>query len=158
MDPASLSHGYTMETTKQSKRKEREKRLNSLVSNAVEALAATLEQGHSEQLKNHLASIAKFHAYSWGNIALITSQLPTATQVAGFRAWRDLGRQVKKGEKGIMIRAPFTRKKDDRQVGGDAEIIRGFRPAYVFDVTQTEGEDLQRLQALSVTRQTTSNA
>jgi hypothetical protein len=32
----------------------------------------------------------------------------TATHVAGFHAWRPLGRFVRKGEKGIAILAPIT--------------------------------------------------
>jgi hypothetical protein len=32
---------------------------------------------------------------------LIASQRPTATRVAGIRSWNELGRRVKRGEKGI---------------------------------------------------------
>ena len=52
--------------------------LPGLTAKLLTALAATLEQGRSEQLKNHLAAIARFHSYSWGNVALIISQRPDA--------------------------------------------------------------------------------
>jgi hypothetical protein len=44
-------------------------------------------------------------------------QRPDATRVAGFWAWKNLGRVVKSGEKGIRILAPIVgvkRKKDKR--------------------------------------------
>jgi hypothetical protein len=43
------------------------------------------------------------HRYSLHNIVLIVSQRPDATRVAGFHTWKQLGRKVKKGAKGIMI-------------------------------------------------------
>jgi N-terminal domain of anti-restriction factor ArdC len=43
---------------------------------------------------------SRFHAYSFGNTLLILSQTEgRATRVAGFHAWRKLGRNVRKGEK-----------------------------------------------------------
>jgi hypothetical protein len=43
-----------------------------------------------------------------GNCILIATQRPDATQVAGFKAWQQLGRQVRKGEHGIRIMAPMV--------------------------------------------------
>jgi len=68
------------------------------------------------------------------------------THVAGFHTWRQLGRFVKKGEKGIVIIAPMMiRPKDEEKAEGDDERspprLR-FRGVFVFDVTQTEGQDL----------------
>jgi len=53
---------------------------------------------------------AKFHSYSLNNQLLILTQCPEATAVAGFRAWQALGRQVNKGEHGIRILRPITRR------------------------------------------------
>ena len=51
-----------------------------------------------------------------------------------------MGRQVKKGEKGIAVLAPiFTRKKNDDD---DDRAIRGFMAVHVWDISQTEGDDL----------------
>lgn len=76
-------------------------------------------------------------------------QRSDATRVAGFHTWHDLGRSVNKGEKGIMIFAPvLVRQKDDSPGRHEAakpdEVFRltGFRTAYVFDISQTEGKPL----------------
>ena len=49
----------------------------------------------------------RFHTYSFNNQILIAAQRPDATAVAGFEAWKALGRQVNKGERGIQILAPL---------------------------------------------------
>jgi antirestriction protein ArdC len=46
------------------------------------------------------------HRYSLGNVLLIAAQRPEATYVAGYRVWQELGRQVRKGERGIAIFVP----------------------------------------------------
>lgn len=114
-----------------------------LADQALETLSTALEQGKSESLTAYLATMARFHQYSFGNIMLIAIQRPDATHVAGFNAWKKLGRYVKKGEKGIVIIAPMIiKKKDDEQRDGDEPTILRFKAAYVFDVSQTEGEPL----------------
>jgi len=60
----------------------------------------------SEGWQQWLATRARFHSYSLANQLLIALQHPTATRVAGFRAWLKLGYCVKKGEKAIRIWAP----------------------------------------------------
>ena len=123
-----------------------------LIKQAVDYLLKQLEAGKSETLTAYLAAMARFHAYSFGNILSIARQRPTATRVAGFHAWKELGRFVKRGEKGIQILAPMVgqrRRKDDadRSRAHDdnakpAPVLIGFRAVYVFDVEQTEGADL----------------
>lgn len=76
-----------------------------LADEALNKLAAALEQGQSETLRAYLAVMSRFHQYSWGNALLIASQRPTATRVAGFHTWRKLGRHVRKGEKGTVLLA-----------------------------------------------------
>lgn len=119
--------------------------IRKLVSQATDRLIADLEAGKSDQLKAHLAAIGRFHRYSLGNALLIWSQRPTATHVAGFHTWRQLGRQVRKGEKGIRILAPIVRRlaADDR-VDEEDKVV-AFRPAYVFDASQTDGKSLPTL-------------
>jgi antirestriction protein ArdC len=113
---------------------------------ALDRLAAELQAGRSEALKNYLAVMGRFHRYSWGNTLLIASQRPDATRVAGFHAWHQVGRSVKKGEKGIMILAPMVVKPKettpDRESLDEAVRVAGFRTAYVFDLKQTEGQPL----------------
>ena len=78
--------------------------------------------------------------YSPRNCLLIKLACPTATKVAGYKAWKKLNRYVRKGEKGIKIYAPSPRKV--RENGESKSVIDGFRPVYVFDISQTSGEDL----------------
>jgi len=117
------------------------------VTQALDALASAIERGESEQLKAYLATLARFHRYSVGNVLLIGMQRLGATSVAGVRAWNKLGRHVKQGEKGIRIYAPIVwlRRKDGVQDGGDGEdteeLVR-LRSVCVFDVAQTEGRPL----------------
>ena len=112
-----------------------------IVDQAVEELAGDLEQGQSETLKRYLAFLGRFPRYSAGNTLLIWSQKPEATHVAGFHKWKDLGRQVKKGEKGIMILAPIVRRIATK-AEEEEERLFGFKTAHVFDISQTAGKDL----------------
>ena len=119
---------------------------------SVQALIEQLEQGHSEGLTAYLTAMGRFHNYSFGNILEIARQKPNATRVAGLHAWNQLGRKVKKGERGIRILAPVVgvhRKKDAEAEEGNRDqnrtILFGFRSAYVFDVSQTEGKDFPKL-------------
>ena len=70
-------------------------------------LIEQLEQGKSETLTAYLGAMAHFHNYSFGNILSIAHHRPDATHVAGIRTWNELGRFVKKGQKGIPILAPM---------------------------------------------------
>ena len=115
----------------------------------VQALIEQLEQGHSDALTAYLTAMGRFHNYSFGNILEIARQKPDATRVAGLYAWNQLGRRVKKGERGIRILAPVigVRRKKDEEAEKDIRtqneaVVCGFRSAYVFDVSQTEGKEL----------------
>jgi len=113
-----------------------------IVEHAIEDLAAALERGHSETLKRYLAMLGRFHRYSVGNSLLIWCQKPDATHVAGFQTWKQLGRNVKRGEKGIAILAPIVGKRIESAEEDKEKLLYGFRTAYVFDLTQTDGKDL----------------
>lgn len=124
---------------------DRRERANALTTSALEGLLTAIEQGGSPALKAYLDVASRFHRYSFRNQLLIARQYPTATRVAGFHAWHDLGRHVRKGEKGIAILAPMVGKDKDAVVpaGGSAPTrVFGFRVVYVFDVAQTDGADL----------------
>ena len=135
-----------------------EKQKTSPAADKVKELLDKLEAGvkdvfESEQYKTYLKAMSKFHNYSFGNVMLILLQCPNASLVAGFHKWKkDFGRNVKKGEHGIMILAPCPQKKFiDREVekpDGTKEmesvlvVRQRFKVAYVFDVSQTEGREL----------------
>lgn len=110
------------------------------IDDAIASLTDELNAGKSETLEAFLAMLSKFHHYSFGNVMLILSQRPEATRVAGYRAWQQLGRQVRKGEKSITIIAPMMLKKESDS--GDTEKVLRFRAASVFDIAQTDGDDL----------------
>ena len=76
-------------------------------------LVAALEAGRSDALVRYLETASRFHTYSFRNQCLIAAQCPTATRVAGYQAWRQLGRWVRRGETGIAILAPITRRRTD---------------------------------------------
>src|SRR3989442_5869469 len=111
-------------------------------------LVAGLEAGRSDALVRYLETASRFHTYSFRNQCLIAAQCPTATRVAGYQAWRRLGRWVRHGETGIVILAPIMRGRtgvaadDDATEDADRTRVHGFRSAYVFDVAQTDGEPL----------------
>jgi antirestriction protein ArdC len=110
---------------------------------ALGQLITTLEQGQSATLTRYLAAMARFHHYSFNNVMLIYTQREDASHVAGFHSWRKLGRYVRKGEKGILILAPMIFKRDAEPAATDeAETIVRFKAAYVFDVSQTDGDPL----------------
>lgn len=84
----------------------------------------------------------RFHNYSLQNTLLIMTQRPNATKVAGFHKWKQMGRFVKRGERGIAILAPVICTKRDEATGIETSILRGFRVVYVFDVAQTDGKPI----------------
>ena len=72
----------------------------------------------------------------------------------GYTTWRKMNRYVKKGEKGIGILCPCIRRvevfqePDNISVFHDKEaekevrkVVSGFRIGYVFDLSQTDGDD-----------------
>ena len=135
---------FTQNNNKQQKQTAKE-----VIAANVQALIEQLEQGHSEALTAYLTAMGRFHNYSFGNILEIARQKPDATRVAGLYAWNQLGRKVKKGEHGIRILAPVigVRRKKDEEAEKDIRtqnqaVLVGFRSAYVFDVSQTEGTEL----------------
>ena len=104
--------------------------------------AACREMLSSEGWRRFAETRATFHRYSFGNCQLIAYQRPDATQVAGFKSWQALGRQVRKGERSIRILAPMSVKERDEQGNETDERLTFFRAVPVFDVSQTDGEPL----------------
>jgi len=106
----------------------------------------------SEQWQAWLRVATRFHQYSFNNTILIWTQRPDATLVAGYTTWqKSFHRQVTRGEHGIRILAPVTRrlpklKPDGTPVLDDkgkplmATQIVGVKPTSVFDISQTTGD------------------
>ena len=132
---------------------------------AAEARQATLDKLHTQlsvgilalndpqAWQDWLQFSSQFHRYSFGNSLLIMLQDPRATHVAGYQAFKAMGRQVRRGETGIKVLAPITRREprlDDagRPVRDDqgrvvcrTQVV-ATKPVTVFDVRQTDGPPL----------------
>jgi hypothetical protein len=123
---------------------------------AIGQLAESLERGHSEELKKYLAAIAKFPKYSLHNVCLILAQRPDTARVAGYQTWRQLGRQVNRGAKGVLIFAPIVRRKTESKesegvssdAGSTVKLV-GFRGIHVFAEEDTSGQPIPRLSRCS---------
>ena len=116
-----------------------------------------------DKYAQYLQTMSKFHRYSFHNTLLIAMQRPDATLVTGYRNWQSMGRQVKKGEKGITILAPAPIKRKREQeildqnhkplLDADGKprteevevVIPRFKPTTVFDISQTDGEPIETL-------------
>lgn len=117
--------------------------VSELVTNGINQLSEALQAGKSATLVEYLNVMARFHSYSFNNILLITLQKPDATRVAGFQSWKSMKRMVRKGEKGIGIIAPMIgKKKDEAETGEGTKTLFGFKVVHVFDISQTDGEEL----------------
>ncbi len=123
--------------------------LDKKVEEYVKQLAEETGAVHqSTKYRAYLDCMAKFWRYSLHNQILIHVQRPNASRVAGFRTWNQLGRRVKFGEKSIKILAPFIKHvvKKDEQTGEEKEHeLTYFCPVSVFDLAQTDGQDLPKL-------------
>lgn len=125
----------------------------------VNGVKETMSEG--DNFKQWLTCCAKFPKYSFNNSMLIYIQKPDASKVCGYQQWiNDFDRHVKKGETGIIIYAPVTKKvvsavpevdasghyiqKEDGtiQTTEKVEKYTSFRAISVFDVSQTEGKEL----------------
>lgn len=107
----------------------------------TEKLLKQIEEGRSEGYLQYLRFASRFYSYSFGNLMLIQHQMPDASRVASFNKWKSLGRQVRKGQKSLKILAPLVLTKKDQQ-GNESTKCFGFKAVSVFDISQTEGDDL----------------
>ncbi len=137
----------------------------------IAAMTADIEKGiqdvfTSDKYADYLRVMSKFTNYSLNNTLLIALQKPDASLVAAFGKWKELGRSVNKGEKGITIFAPVmhktnqyietevpvTDKYGNKLYNDDGtektetitEPVKGisFKTVTVFDVSQTSGKPL----------------
>lgn len=134
----------------------------------MDSIMKSLETGlkelfTSQRYQEYLRTISHFHSYSFNNTLLIAMQRPDATLVTGYRNWQKMGRQVRRGEKGITIIAPAPRKLmttqkmldqngqpvlDEKGEPKTEEVettIPYFKAITVFDISQTVGNPLQLL-------------
>lgn len=88
---------------------------------------------------------SRFYEYSFMNRILLMVQ-GVSEPVATYQRWQDMGRQVRKGEKGYAIVRPIVVSKRDE----DGEVESTFRRfkavRCLFTVSQTDGEPLPPVQ------------
>ena len=105
--------------------------------------AVTSEPG----FKAYLDVLSKLYTYSPRNVMLIFSQRPDATLVNSYDRWKESGRQVKKGSRGIQIFYPQHRFVDEIDPNTGDPVKRkalvGFGIGTVFDVADTDGPPLE---------------
>ena len=115
--------------------------LKTRITEHIQELAEATDAARvGEEMLQYLDMCARFHHYSPQNVWLILMACPHATMVAGFKKWRTMRRNVRKGEHGIPILAPILVKVNENGVEEDKLV--GFKVVYVFDIGQTEGEPI----------------
>ncbi|HCQ5592600.1 TPA: ImmA/IrrE family metallo-endopeptidase [Clostridioides difficile] len=138
----------------------REEKMSALQEKLMSGVKEIYESG---KWAEYIAVMSRFPHYSINNCILIASQCPEASYVCGYKKWNEFNRNVVKGESGIMIFAPIKGKvqveepiydannhpvlnEDGTQAKEKVEReYKSFRPCYVFDVSQTEGDPLPTL-------------
>lgn len=98
------------------------------------------------EFKSIAESMARFYNYSFYNQFILYCS--GASQVASYKRWKEMGRSVKNGAKAIWILAPSIKKvrEENEETGEDeiGEVITGFVSVPVFDIADTEGEEIKR--------------
>jgi hypothetical protein len=161
---------------KMSKEDENKKRQET-IDKAIETMnKGVYDYLDSDRFKTLLDTMSKFHDYSLNNTLLILEQNPRATQLAGYNKWQqDFNRQVKRGEKGLMIWMPVEIKvkenhyvldeNGNRILGDDGKFKREevevkkrtFKIGYTFDVSQTEQIEGKEVIELSPVKELEGN-
>lgn len=138
----------------------RDKRTDELQQITDKLEKGVVEVFQSDRYKQFLDTMAKFPRYSVNNSLLIMMQKPDAQLCQSFTGWKQMGRYVKKGEKGISILAPAPYKIEREQTKLDEKgrpvfdadgepvkekvevTIRAFKVVKTFDLSQTDGKEL----------------
>jgi antirestriction protein ArdC len=153
---------------------ERAERVEALTNSMADRVAAVATGAEAQQL---VAFAARFRSRSPRNAMLIYDQWeqrcalaesPEArpdqpSLLAGYRAFQDMGRQVRRGEKGYQVLSPVTarfasanpsdpeswRRLGTREKPNAGERVEsrmvGVKPATVFDISQTDGPEIPSL-------------
>lgn len=157
-----------MKTTQGRDLAAREARLEAVHEKLTEAVSALVT---GDDWKRSLEFAATFRSRSFNNSMLIYIQHyaahqegrvpePTPRYVAGFKQWLSLNRHVMKGQGGYAILAPVTARyvsstpqnsgswrrlgRGEKPARGESVRSRlvGLKPAYVWDISQTDGESI----------------
>lgn len=112
--------------------------------NQLRKQLASLSEDQKLQLMVSAGGITNVdgHTLSLSNTVLMMMQAgnTTPTVVGGYRQWQRAGRQVQKGQHGLMIWYPSRRVQDEDE---DADEDLKFFVGTVFDISQTEVRSTQ---------------
>lgn len=112
----------------------------------------------SDKYKDVLMAMGNLGKYSFINQIYILIQNPDAVTVNGMKQWNYLGRSILPGEKALKIFAPLVGKEQVQLADKDGnpildedgnpktkeiEKVKGFKPSFVFDISQTKGRELE---------------
>lgn len=153
-------------STRYSTIKDRKERVEAM---QTDLLAAVDRAASSGNLARWLDMTARngMNNWSWNNRMLALVQVadrlgahtlddmadipPEKVNVQSAASWKKQGRYPKKGEQGICVLAPCTRKvtEEDPDTGEQTvrEVLAGFRGQAKFNVTQTDGDPLPEFPA-----------
>lgn len=129
--------------------------IDSIIKYTDEKLTDFIKSG---KYKDVLLMMGNLYKYSFLNQMYISLQKPDATTVYGLKGWNLQGRSVMTGQKAIKIIAPIIETtyegkvdetgdpvldEDGKQIQNESKSVVGYKPAYVFDLSQTKGKDLE---------------
>ena len=113
------------------------KNIDKIIKEIDDGLVKFIKDG---KYKEVLMSISNLNKYSLNNQLYILTQFPNAKTVYGIKGWNKLERHVKKSEHAIKIFCPIIKKEIEENE--KKEKIVGYRSKNVFDISQTEGKEL----------------
>lgn len=89
------------------------------------------------EMTDRLALYRGGNYYSWGNNVIIYICCPHASGLETYVGWQQRGRQVREGEKSIVISAPHDVKKLNKKTQQEEEHV-GQHNIRMFDISQTD--------------------
>ena len=118
--------------------------MDNLINEIDKSLEKFIKDG---KYKDVLMSMGNLGHYSLNNQIYIIMQKPEARTLYGLKKWNSLGRYIKQGEKSIRIFKPIIKKISEQDDTDDTKqnekyIVDGFQRGSVFDISQTEGKEI----------------
>ena len=104
-----------------------------------------------ESFRQYLDVQGRFDRYSVANAVLVSAQLPEATQLKDYNAWKQSRVYVNKDAQKIVILEPskeYTRDDGTKAVGYNAKVV--------YDISETSAKDRQQAQEPKTMRELVS--
>lgn len=104
-----------------------------------------------ESFRQYLDVQGRFDRYSVANAVLVSAQMPEATQLKDYNAWKQSRVYVNKDAQKIVILEPskeYTRDDGTKAVGYNAKVV--------YDISETSAKDRQQVQEPKTMRELVS--